>query len=209
MTNRDVALLAFKLVGFFLMTVAAIVIVAFLLSGSRRNDDAATTLAPALVLLGIGVSIWFSAGSLAAHIFPGAPPDLQGDRLRGDALFALALSVMGTFFVCVALPEVARGITLFVQSRTAVFGPDEHIWNPTAKANAVAAVVRLLTGVALLAGRAGLGALVARVRNELRGTLVADEEDIGEARTAEGDAEQADAAGEALPRSRRAGEPRS
>jgi hypothetical protein len=154
MTNRDVALLTFKMLGFLFMIVATMPIAAYLVWGGRPGESTASSLAPALFFLLIGVAVWFGAGSLAARIFPATPTNASGVSLRGDALFGLAVSIMATFLVCMALPDIARAITLFWESRSAALGPDEHVWNPTAKAQAVAAVVRLMTGIALLVGRA-------------------------------------------------------
>ena len=76
------------------------------------------SLLPALVAVGIGVPVWFSADWFATRVFPGeSPTPLSLDRLRGEPLFALALSIFGVLFVCEALPALVNGIALFVQGR--------------------------------------------------------------------------------------------
>ncbi len=182
MTNRDVALLAFKLLGLWLMANAAVGVAAvpYFWEPQFEAVRAITvfaTLLPALVAVGIGVPVWVSADWFAGRIFSDkAPEALHFDRLRGEPLLALALSVLGVFFVCDSLPGVVNGIALFAQSRgSSVLGPDPNqqrlIWSSAAKASVTAALARLLIGLGLLAGPARLAAAAARVRKELAGTL--------------------------------------
>ena len=187
MTNRDIARLAFKLVGLWLMasTATGVAGIPYYWSSGFEKADRMTvffSLLPALVALGIGVPVWFSADWFAARIFPVESPEaIRLDRLRGEPLFGLALSILGVLFVGEALPVLVNGIALFTQSRSvgsSVLGPDVDqqrlLWSSAAKANVTAGVARLLIGLLLLAGPAKLAAAAARIRKELAGTL-ADE----------------------------------
>jgi len=186
-TNRDVALLSFKLTGLWLMASAAVGVSGIPYywesqSEGIRSVTVFTTLLPALVAVGIGVPLWLSADWFAARIFPVESPEaIRLDRLRGEPLFGLALSILGVLFVGEALPVLVNGIALFTQSRSvgsSVLGPDVDqqrlLWSSAAKANVTAGVARLLIGLLLLAGPAKLAAAAARIRKELAGTL-ADE----------------------------------
>jgi hypothetical protein len=184
-TNRDVAFLSFKLVGLWLMAETAIGVSSMIpFYWGRGFEDVpfatiAPTLAPMLVSIGIGVPVWFSAGWFAARVFPAESSErLQLGRLRNEPLFALALSVIGVFFVCESIPIVVHGISLFWQSRmgdSRVLGPDPDyqrlIWSATARANTVAGIARLLVGLALLTGPARITAALVRVRKELGSSL--------------------------------------
>ncbi len=184
MTNRDVALLAFKLLGLWLMANAAIGVAGLpyywepQFEGIRRMT-VLFTLLPLLVAVGIGVPVWLSADWFAARIFPAeSPQPTRLDELRGEPLVALASSILGLLFVCEALPVVVNGVALFTQSRFAgssLLGPDVDqqrlIWSAAAKANVTAGVARLLIGLVLLAGPVRLGAALGRIRKELTGTL--------------------------------------
>lgn len=187
MTNHGVARLAFKLVGLWLMASTAIGVAGipyYWSSGFEKADRMTVffSLLPALVAVGIGVPVWFSADWFAARVFPDeSPTPLSLDRLRGEPLFALALSILGVLFVCEALPALVNGIALFVQGREAgssILGTDVDrqrlVWSAAAKAAVSAGLARLLIGLGLLAGPARLSAAVARMRKELRGSLVDD-----------------------------------
>jgi hypothetical protein len=190
MTNREVAVLGFKLVGLWLMAMAAIGIAAlpYYWASSLNEVKAAVVIAallPQLVALGIGVPVWFSAESFASRIFPGSASEpLRFDRLRAQPIFALALAIIGVFLLCEALPALVRAAALFVQSRhvpTSLLTGDEwpgqtaSLWSQTAKANAAEAVARLAIGLAFLIGPARLGAGFARFRREMQGSLTQDE----------------------------------
>lgn len=187
MTNRGVALLAFKLCGLWLIANAAISVASIPYYWEPQFEGVRTmtvlsTLLPAVVAVGIGVPVWFSAERFADRIFPpGSQEGPPTDRLRGEPLFALALSILGVFFVADSVPGIVNAIALFSDSRLAgasVFGPDADqqrlIWSSAAKANSMAAIARFMIGVALVAGPAKLAAVAARVRKELAGTLEDD-----------------------------------
>jgi hypothetical protein len=66
MTNRDVALLSFKLVGRWLMATAAIGVAGIPYYWDPRFEEVramtvAFTLLPVLVAMGVGVPVWFNA----------------------------------------------------------------------------------------------------------------------------------------------------
>ena len=178
MNNRDAAKLGFRLLGLWFMANAALAVAGLPYYWDPRWEEVRAitvfaALLPALVAVGIGVPIWFSAEWFAARTFPEGGGDESG-RLRGDALFALALSIIGVLFVCESLPILVNGLALFVQSRsfgTSVLGPNpdlqSRVWHAGAKANVASGVARLLIGGALIAGPAKLSRAVARVRKEL------------------------------------------
>jgi len=201
MSARDLAVLAFKLLGLWF---AASGIVGFAnmpyLWQSGGSDDvqriAVVAMAfPSLLSLVLGALVWVNAGGLATRVFGGDPAELA-ERVFGagtaapsprtggvgmQPLFALALSVIGVLMVVEAVPMIVYGATTFVSSRqagSAIFGPDPAqralIWNAVAKSNLAAACTRFVVGVALLAGPARLGAAYASVRREFRGTLDED-----------------------------------
>jgi hypothetical protein len=201
-TNRDVALLAFKLLGLWLIANAAIGIAGLpyywepQFDGIRRMT-VFFTLLPVLVSVGIGVPVWFSADWFAARVFPAESQPTSLDRLRGQPLLAVASSILGLLFIGEALPVVVNGVALFTQSRFAdssILGADVDqqrlIWSAAAKANVTAGVARLLVGVVLLAGPVRLSAALIRVRTELAGTL---EDDVAAEETGRVAVEQPDA----------------
>ena len=205
MNNRDAAVLAFKLLGLWLMANAAIGVAAIPSYWDPRFDEVRAmtvlaTLLPVLVAVGIGVPVWFSAEWFANRIFP-AEGRAQSplDRLRIEPLLALALSVLGVCLIAEALPALVNGAALFSQSRlggSTLLGPDMDrqalIWSAAAKANFAAAIARLAIGVGLVAGPARLSAALARLRKELKGGL-SDDPAAGADHAA---AEQRDAADE-------------
>ena len=184
MTNRDVAFLAFRLVAFWFVANAVIGVAAIPYYWESQPSEIRAitvfyTLLPALVSLGIGLPVWFSADWFADRTFPAEPHEaVQVDRLRGERLLALALSILGVLFVSEALPGLVNGLALFTQSRflgSSVLGADEEqrrlLWGAAAKANFAGTLARLLIGICLLAGPSRLASAVARIRRELVGTL--------------------------------------
>jgi len=208
-TNRDVALLAFKVVGLWLMAVAAVNVAGLPFLWDPAFDDlrAATvafTLLPVLVAAGIGIPVWFSADWFASRIFPSAPSgSFRPERLRTQPLFALALSVIGVFLICEALPALVGAVSLFLQSRQtqeSLLGGGSwqteraSLWNANAKALAAQHVTRLVLGVAFVLGPARLSRALAWFRSEMEDTL---EQDGGAGNATppvrvNGDVEQAD-----------------
>jgi len=94
-TNRDVAHLAFKLLGLWLIANAAIGIAGIpyywepQFDGVRRLTVFFTVL-PVLVAVGIGVPVWFSADWFASRVFPAESEPTSLERLRGQSLVAVA-----------------------------------------------------------------------------------------------------------------------
>jgi hypothetical protein len=184
MTNRDLATLAFKLLGLWLIVSALIGLASLpyvwetMPTDTRRLTVGAIFL-PSLVTLGIGVPIWMSAEWFAMRVFPATPSDsVRLERLRGEALLATGFAIMGIFFIADGIPALVNSAALFVQSYTAttsVLGRDteqQHLlWSAAAKAHTAGGVARLAIGVALLAGPVRLSAALAGIRKDLRGTL--------------------------------------
>jgi hypothetical protein len=187
MTNHDAAKLSFRLLGLWFMANAAAGVagVPYFWDPQWENVRAITvfnTLLPALVALGIGVPMWFSADHFATRTFSSGGRSVGAGRLRGEPVFALALAIIGVFLICESIPVLVNGLALFIQSRVLARGvlgvdPDiqRQIWHAGAKANAAAAVARLVIGAALLAGPANLARVVARVRREFAGDLTEEQ----------------------------------
>jgi hypothetical protein len=181
-TNRDCAVLAFKLSGLWWIVtalVAAASLPAFWdpsFQGVARFSVFATLL-PAVVSFGVGYAAWFAAPWLSMQVFSEGSASAPAPELRAEPLFAVALSVLGVAFIAEALPVAVNGIALYYQSRAAggFLGPTEAeqrmIWTTAAKANVAAGVARLVIGMTLLAGPARLSAVLFRLRKEMSGTL--------------------------------------
>jgi hypothetical protein len=188
MTKRDLATIAFSLIGLWLIASALIGLASLPYvwetapAESRRFTIGAIFL-PSLVTLGLGVPIWMSAEWFALRVFPETPSDsVRIESLHGEALLATAFAIMGVFFIADGIPALVNSAALFVQSyttTTSVLGRDTEqqrlLWSAAAKAHTAGGVARLLVGVALLAGPARLGAALAALRKDLRGTLQDEE----------------------------------
>ena len=187
MTNRDAAKLGFRLLGLWFMANAVVAVAGLPYYWDPRWDEVRTitvftTLLPALVAMGIGVPVWFSAEWFAARTFPDTG-GAEAGRLRGEPQFALALAIIGVLFVCESLPILVNGVALFIQSRSlgaSVLGPSpelrSQLWHAGAKAGVVAGVARLLIGCALIAGPGNLSRAVAKVRREFASNLTEEGE---------------------------------
>jgi hypothetical protein len=193
MNNRDVALLAFKLVGlwFFVSGLIGLANLPYFFEPqfeTMRRMTVLFALLPSLVSLAAGIQAWFSADWLASHAFnrPAESPGL--DRLRAEALFSLAIAVIGIYLTVASIPAVVNGIVLFAISRhsqstvlgTVGYSDDQRalIWSAAAKANTLSAVVSLLLGVGCLLGPARLTEVASAIRRDLRGSLVEEDESV-------------------------------
>jgi hypothetical protein len=184
MSNRDAAVLAFKVLG------ASLAILTFIFTASsvvlwsaelRAGYALWAVLTTAALTLGAAYASWFAAAPLATHIFPEESPPSAG--LHVPSLLALALCVIGVVLVTDALPRLVKDVVLFQQGRAAAatflgWDPERAalVWDATAKAETAASLVRLTIGLALLAGPAKLSAALARVRLELGGARLTEEE---------------------------------
>ncbi len=195
MTSRQVALLAFKLVGLWLFVSGLIGLanIPYFFEPqfeTMRRMAVLFALLPSLVSLAAGAQTWFSADWLASHVFPGPPEPSGSDRLRAEALFSLAIAVVGVYLIVGSIPAVVNGIALFAISRHAQstvlrsigYSDDQRalIWSAAAKANTVSAVVSLLLGVGCLVGPARLTAVGSAIRRDLRGSLVEEQDSVEE-----------------------------
>src|SRR5258706_6361782 len=184
MTNRDFAVLAFRLLGVWFVAYALIGLANLPYVWDSTHDETrrftiVAVCLPSLVTLGIGVLIWMSAEWFASRTFPIASTHSPAsDPLRSETLLATAFAIIGTFLIAESLPALVSSLALFVQSYTAttsILGPDAEqrhlLWSATIKANTAAGIIRLVIGLALLAGPARLSAAVASIRKDLRGTL--------------------------------------
>ena len=186
MSSHRVALLAFKLLGLWLMAQAALgaASMPWIWHSSPDGTErwtAALLALPWLVSLGIGVPVWFSADWFAARVFPGGQADAEiNGNLRTEPLFAVGVAIIGLLLLVEGIPSLASALYLFSRTLQAgVLGPDESrerlLWDAQGKASALAGVTRVLLGCVLLAGPARLGAAVARVRKEFGGSLLNEE----------------------------------
>ena len=184
MTNRDAAVLAFKVLGVYLVALGianfAGVPVLWELAphGEGLKGIAAATL-PAIVMLCVAVSVWYSAEALATRIFPLGDGSPTG-RLRFEPIFALGLAVLGVLLLCQGIPPLFGALSLFLQSRqSGVLGwnPERaaEIWNARVKASVAESSVRILLGVACIAGPARLSALFVRIRRDFQGSLLEED----------------------------------
>ncbi len=184
MTNRDFAVLAFRLLGVWFVAYALIGLANLPYVWDSTHDETrrftiAAVCLPSLVTLGIGVLVWMSAEWFALGTFPIASTHSpSSDPLRSETLLATAFAIIGTFLIAESLPALVSSLALFVQSYTAttsILGRDAEqrhvLWSAAIKANTAAGIIRLVIGLALLAGPARLSAAVASIRKDLRGTL--------------------------------------
>lgn len=203
MNSRDVAVLAFKLLGvwFAAGAVTGLAGVPYLWHaeqpGSMRMVGFVAVLFPSALTIVVGGLLWINAEGLATRVFGPHPADVAAnvfgdgpadaaprDRLEMQPLFALALSVIGVLMIAEATPMLVYGATMFASSRqTSILGPDPAqqalVWDAAAKSNFAAACTRFVIGVALLAGPARLSAAYAGIRKEFRGTLAEDGSSTG------------------------------
>lgn len=188
MTSRDVAVLAFRLVGMWLVSSGVIGFAGLPYLWESSPEQARRLIAgfvvlPSLVTLGLGVLLWANAEWFAARTFPVSSGDsLRPDRLRAETLVSTACMIIGIFFVADGLPALVNAAVLWVQSYTAttsILGRDVEqqrlLWGAAAKANAAAGVARFGIGVLFLLGPARLSAVLAAVRKDLRSTLEDDD----------------------------------
>jgi hypothetical protein len=179
-TNRDVALLAFKLLGACFITLAVVgaanlpILWAPLFARDTPPSVPGTafTLAaplfPLLLTFGIGYALWFSASWLAERTFPVASAEpLRLDGTWAEPLLTVALSIIGVVLVADALPTVVNVIVLHSHRDDAASvwrldGRAEAIWGPGAQATAAGAAARLLAGAVLIGNRTRLSRLLTR-----------------------------------------------
>ena len=186
MTNRDVALIAHKILGLWLVALAVIsaASVPTIWNWGTDPEEGRTfivmvTLLPAITTFGVGYAIWFRAQWLATCTFPAeALSPFKLDRVQTGPLLGLAMSIIGLLFVCESIPGVVNGIALFIQSRHvgATFlgsEPDAQnaLWSAAAKASMTAQCARFLIGVACLLGPARLRTASERIRREFNGMV--------------------------------------
>src|SRR5712672_3129590 len=124
MTNRDFAVLAFRLSGVWFVAFALIGLANLPYIWDSTHDETRRLIAaiclPSLVTLGIGVLIWMSTEWFASRTFPIASTHSpSSDPLRSETLLATAFAIIGTFLIAESLPALVSGLALFVQSYTA------------------------------------------------------------------------------------------
>jgi hypothetical protein len=184
-TNRDCAILGFRLLGAWLIAsglIGAANIPYFFDAqfDQVRRMSIGFALLPSVVSAAVGGLAWLKSTALADDAFPDAGA-AASDRLRADKVFSLALAIIGVLLVTEAIPVVVNGVALFGISRLgvrSVFGSTSYpqdqqalIWSAAAKANTAAGVARMLIGLALLVGPDRLARAVVRVRRELSGSF--------------------------------------
>ena len=120
----------------------------------------------------IGSYLWIRSDRLASSIFPkvSAVESLGSDNQQ--RLLLLALSLMGVWFVSGAIPTFVYNISLsmigLAPARQSVFGPSylPPTMMATAKANIIAALVRVFVGFSLLLGRERLAKVISAARGK-------------------------------------------
>jgi hypothetical protein len=175
MTNLDWAKLGFKLIGFWFMVTAVSMAanVATLIGQPAVTGIALSMLYPATRAL-IGILIWMYSDRLALSIFPmtAAGQNVVGQSQQ-EQLFALAISIIGIGLLVDSIPTFLYDLTLFIASRSGEYrsafgfvpepsGP--RIWNATAEASLVSALVRTLIGFGLLLSPSRIVELIASLR---------------------------------------------
>jgi hypothetical protein len=179
MTNRDWAILAFKVLGVWCLTAGTVGLadVPFLELDKRGLF---ALIVPSVAYIGIGLFTWLRAEALSVRVFP-KPIPAENGRLHTQRVLALSLCIIGVLMVTQAIPALVRvgSIALIDPDgwRAGVVQLDQashYSRTGGAKANAVAGVVRLLIGAGLVLGRDGLSTVVGRLRREFGGSLVED-----------------------------------
>jgi hypothetical protein len=180
--------LAFKLFGLWFLAQAAIGTANLPYvwqtgPAELRGATVAFLFLPSLVALGIGIPVWFSAEWFASRVFRD-PKDATRTAVRVNAepMLALGASLLGLYFVGEGVPSVSSSLYLFGRSfQGGVLGPDPAqerlLWDASAKAAALGGVIRLLVGLALLAGPTRWAAGVARVQKEFGTSLLEETDD--------------------------------
>jgi hypothetical protein len=183
MTNRDFALLAYRVVGLWFVANALITLasVPYIWDGfpENRRVFVGAMFLPSLVTLVIGVATWINAEWFASRTFPTASVNpMSPDLLQKETILATAFTIFGVVLLAGGIPPLVNLAATFVMSytsTTSVLGRDREqqvlLWSTAAKANAAEGVARVLIGCALLAGPARLGAMLSRIRKDLHGTL--------------------------------------
>jgi len=183
-SDRSFAILAFKLVGLWFGTYGLIRTADaswFFVRGVPADLDVIVfTFLPGFVASGLGICVWLGAEGLASRAFgPGDAREVQS-LARPDGFLTIALVATGSFVIVEAIPDLAKAVALLVlglHGPASIMGGGATdaqralLWSASAKANAVAAIVRLLLGLALVLGPARLTAALVRIRRELRGSF--------------------------------------
>jgi hypothetical protein len=176
MRRQDWAVLAFKIIG---AAIAAYGLIALApLAGAFMQNTVAVPgwailigILPAWVIIGVGGAFWVGAPSLAARVFPDAPPPDFAEPLDVNSVLQLALALLGTYFVLDAIPQLLQGGMLYLYSQrmsTSVLGydPERHdaLLGTNAQATLVAAVAREMLGWVIIANRARIAARIQPTR---------------------------------------------
>lgn len=171
MTNRDWAVLGFRLVGFYLATGLAMLVAGLLFRQVVGGRDIAEAVAYAVML----AAVWAWADRLASWVFPEeSNADLPLEGGLGRQLLVPALSIIGVYLIAEAIPSIVACVGVLVGTGglgRSVFGgtnPSEDIltYRSIQKANTVAAVVRLVIGIVLLLYPSRITAAVVALRRD-------------------------------------------
>ena len=164
MTNFDWAKLGIKLIGLWAMISSlrsvTNVVEAFYINRSSMPMPLAFAVAALNPIVAglIGLYLWIRSHRLASSIFPRVSAVESSAAEDQARLLPLALSLMGIWLVAGAIPTLVYNISLSILSLTppqqSVFGPTylPPVMTLTAKANIIAALVRVFIGFGLLLG---------------------------------------------------------
>lgn len=194
MSSRQWAVLGFKLTGLWLIASALVTVagVPYFWSSTFDEVRGLTVLwavLPALVAIGLGVPIFFSADWFAGRLFSHETSTERQAAMAPEQTFGLALAIMGAFLLCEAIPGLVNAAALVFfgyRATSGVLGVNqgarEVLWDAGVKAGLASTVTQLLLGVALLLGPGRLSAMFGRIRREFQSDLTEGEEAAAEAR---------------------------
>lgn len=117
MTRREIAALAFKILGLnFVVNALAVMAMALgpLFKGGYGNMDAlGYLLAPMVILVIFGVVLWRRAGRLAARAVPDTQVPPAASRPSVEDLYAIAFSVVGALVLVASLLHTSVALGQF------------------------------------------------------------------------------------------------
>jgi hypothetical protein len=187
MSGRDWAVLGFKLTGLWIVANAVIGIAGlpYLWVSGFEEVRAFTVLwglLPALVGFGVGMPVFLSAEWFAARVFPGDQNVTQKPPASPEGLFGVALSIMGVFFICSAIPALVNAVSLVFftyRASVGVLGVDEGtrrgLWDATGKAQLASAMAQFLVGLLLVLGPRRLSTAFVKIRGGFESKLLDEE----------------------------------
>jgi len=118
MKNREIAILAYKVLGFyaFVEAISKSYDVVYYLLGDIPNNISANAvlliLLPPILLILCGVLLWYSAPLLADNIFKSTIQEMKTEISSADTA-VIAFSVVGLFLLANSLPRIVELIFMY------------------------------------------------------------------------------------------------